>query len=410
MGGNRFFGRLARRSCLVLAAYLAHLPHEQGTRPLKTIELLQRSSLYTIHHMLQKIVSLTQKFIAMPSIPENKKVLEKILELALSELKEYTIERFERNGFKSALIYTTQKRPKTFKVLLNGHLDVIPGKDAQYSPRIKGRRLYGVGSMDMKANVACLIMAFRDMADKVNYPLGLQLVTDEEIGGFDGTKYQIEKGVRADFVLAGEPTNFDIVHRAKGILWLKISAHGKTAHGAYPWRGDNAIWKMNKFLSVLKARYPIPKKETWATTVNLGKIETSNSAFNKIPDDCVIGLDIRYVPEETDVIVKNIQRILPKGFQLNILCKESALSTDRHNEYIKMLEKAGRQVLKKKIFLRGAQGSSDARHFARVKGAGIEFGPIGGGIGSDQEWVDIPSLEKYYQILKVFLETLSTRV
>lgn len=49
------------------------------------------------------------------------------------------------------------------------------------------------------------------------------------------------------------------------------------------------------------------------------------------------------------------------------------------------------------------QGSSDARHFTKVGCAGVEFGPIGGGIGTDKEWIDIPSLEKYYKILREFL-------
>src|SRR3989344_4569440 len=132
--------------------------------------------------MLQSIVSLTEKFISIKSTPENAKALGKILELALSNLKGYRIERFEHNRVKSALIYNSLRRPKKFKIILNGHLDIIPGKEHQYVPRIRGRRLYGVGSMDMKANMACLIMVFKEIADKVNYPLGLQLVTDEEVG------------------------------------------------------------------------------------------------------------------------------------------------------------------------------------------------------------------------------------
>lgn len=357
--------------------------------------------------MLKDIVSLAEKFIAIKSIPENTKDLEKILELALSNLKEYTIERFERNGVKSALIYNSKKRPKKFKIILNGHLDVIPGKEKQYKPIIKGNRLYGVGSMDMKANVACLIMAFKEIADKVDYPIGLQLVTDEEIGGFDGTKYQVEDGVRADFVIAGEPTNFDVVNKAKGVLWLRISSKGKTAHGAYPWRGENAIYKMNDFLNIIKKIYPIPKQEKWATTVNLSNIETNNKIYNKIPDDCLIGLDIRYIPEDANVILKKIkQELLPKGFKLEIITKEPALFTDKDNKYLKKLQKVSEKVIGKKIILRGAQGTSDARHFTRVGCAGIEFGPIGQGIGSDDEWVDIPSLEKYYQILISFLLSL----
>ena len=36
---------------------------------------------------------------------------------------------------------------------------------------------------------------FRELAADLPYPLGLQLVTDEEVGGYDGTAHQIERGV-----------------------------------------------------------------------------------------------------------------------------------------------------------------------------------------------------------------------
>ncbi len=352
---------------------------------------------------MKEILELTKQFISIRSIPEDPKSLSKALDLATSKLKGYKIERFNHNGVKSVLVYNSKTRPKKFKIMLNGHLDVVPGKDYQYIPKVNGNRLYGVGSMDMKASVATLITVFKEVADKVDYPLGLQLVTDEEIGGFDGTKYQVDKGVRAEFVIAGEPTNFDIVYKAKGIIVLRISAKGKTAHGAYTWRGDNSIWKMNEFLNVLKKKYPIPKKEQWITTVNLSTIETSNKSFNKVPDDCVINLDIRYVGKEADSIIKDIKKLMPKEFKLEVLEKESALLTDKNNKYLKALEKTSTKILKKAIFLRGANGTSDARHFAKVNCPGIEFGPIGGDIGGENEWADIPSMEKYYKILRDFL-------
>src|SRR3989344_6201376 len=114
--------------------------------------------------MLNKIVALTKEFVSIKSNSKNIAELDKILEIALSNLKGYTIERFENKGVKSALIYNSQKRPKKFKIILNGHLDVLPGKAHQYLPKIKGNRLYGVGSMDMKAGVACLITAFKEVA------------------------------------------------------------------------------------------------------------------------------------------------------------------------------------------------------------------------------------------------------
>src|SRR3989344_5998343 len=208
--------------------------------------------------MTNQLLSLVKKFISIKSTADNPMALEKILELALSGLKNYKIERFEYKSVKSALVYNTHQKSKKFKVILNGHLDVIPGKEFQYLPKIKNDRLYGLGSMDMKANVACLISTFKEVANKVNYPLGLQLVTDEEVGGLNGTKHQVDKGVRANFVIAGETTNLRIAHQAKGILWAKISTKGKTAHGAYPWKGINSIWKMNQFLTILRKKFPNP--------------------------------------------------------------------------------------------------------------------------------------------------------
>ncbi len=353
--------------------------------------------------MLNKIIALTKEFISIKSNSEDTSELDKMLGIALSNLKEFTIERFENKGVKSALVYNAKKRPKKFRIILNGHLDVVPGKDYQYLPKIKGDKLYGVGSMDMKASVACLIMVFKEVANKVDYPLALQLVTDEEIGGFNGTKYQVEKGVKADFVIAGESTGLQIANRAKGILQVKISTKGKTAHGAYPWRGVNAIWKMNQFLNSLSKQYPIPSQQEWVTTVNLSKIETTNKSFNKIPDDCEILLDIRYIPEEADTIVNDIKELLPKGFKLDIVEKEPALFVDENNQYLKTLQSVAEQVTKNKVRFYGAQGSSDARHFTRVGTDGIEFGPIGENIGSDDECVSIKSLEQYYQTLKNFL-------
>src|SRR5258708_5099020 len=182
--------------------------------------------------MNNTILSLTKQLIRIPSTADNPAALDDILSLALSHLSDWSIERFEHQGVKSALIYKANTRPSQFKVILNGHLDIVPGLKQRYNPTVIGNKLLGVGALDMKASVACLITVFREVVDLVPYPLGLQLVTDEEIGGFHGTKYQIEQGVKADFVIAAEPTNFNIVHQAKGILQMKITAHGKTAHGA----------------------------------------------------------------------------------------------------------------------------------------------------------------------------------
>lgn len=353
--------------------------------------------------MARDLLSLAKDLIAIPSVEGNAKALNQALALALRELKGFHVEHFERNGIKSALVSNVSKRPKSYAVLFNCHLDVIPGKESQYVPKIKGDKLCGVGSMDMKANVACAIFAFRSVAKDLPYPVALQLVTDEEIGGFDGTKLQVEKGVRADFVIATEPTDFNIVHKAKGVFWAEVSCSGKTAHGAYPWHGDNALWKMHAFLSDLSKAYPIPKKQEWVTTLNFAGISTSNCAFNKIPDDCTARLDIRFVPEDAKTIESRLKKLLPRGFGFHVLANEPSLFVHEDNEHVLLLREIAKAETRRRVVLYGAQGTSDARHFARVGCPGVEFGPVGGGIGTDDEWVSIASLKPYEEILRKFL-------
>lgn len=352
--------------------------------------------------MALSTIELTEKFISIKSDPDNAPALKEILTLAAEQLEDLSIERFESNGYESILVYNTPTRPERFKLLLNGHLDVIPGDPARYRSTIKGDRMYGVGSMDMKASVACMINSFRDNAGRVDYPLGLQIVTDEEIGGFHGTKFQIESGVNADFVIAGESTGFDIVNRAKGILWVTISCTGRTAHGAYPWAGDNALWKMHRFLATLQERFPIPLEKSWETTLNLSRIETTNRSFNKVSDDCTVALDIRFLPEDEKEIESEIRKLLPPDFTLSIQAMEPALNVAEDNPYLQALSRSAHQITGRPIGCYGAQGSSDARHFTRVGTAGVEFGPLGGGIGTDEEWVSLPSLDQFQRILEEF--------
>ena len=53
-------------------------------------------------------------------------------------------------------------------------------------------------------------------------------------------------------------------------------------------------------------------------------------------------------------------------------------------------------------------GGSDLRHFSAVGCPGVEFGPIGDGLHTDNEWVNISSLSTYYSILKKFLQNQSS--
>lgn len=355
-----------------------------------------------------EIIELSKKLIFCKSTSGNNKELGKALKIVKKELQEYTLEIFDKNHSKSLLFYNSKKRPNNFKLILNGHLDVIPGDREKYIPKISNEKLYGVGVMDMKASVACLVLAFKNIAKKVNYPLALQLVTDEEAGGDNGTKYQIEQGIRTDFVISGETTNFKIVNKAKGLLWLKITTRGTSSHSAYPWKGDNAILSMNRFLTSLYEKYPVPAEEVWKTTVATSNIETNNNTFNKIPDICTVTLDIRYIPGEKGAVINNIKKLLPQGHKFEVVSHQSPISVSKNNSYIKRLKSISRKVLLAEVSLHGAHGTSDVVHYSDVGMVGVEFGPVGTNGNIDDEHVEIPSLIKYYEILVDFLLSLDS--
>ncbi len=355
--------------------------------------------------MKNDILSLAKKLISVPSTKENPQDLIKVLELAKKELNGFSSESFVKNGVHSLLVFNTDKRPSRFKIILNAHLDVVPAKKEQFQPVEKNGRLYGRGAIDMKAAAAVEILVFKNIAKKIKYPLGLQLVTDEEIGGHNGALYQIEEGVRADFTLAGEQTDFAVNNQAKGVIWLKLKANGKAAHGAYLWEGVNAIWKIKDFLDRLEKEFPVPTKEVWKTTVNLARVETSNQTFNKVPEDCVVSLDIRYIPKDKNSILKKIKKI-SQGFDITINENEPIHFTSENNQYLKQLRNITKGVLGKLPSIVSTHGASDIRHFTQEGGAGVIFGPIGFGLHTNEEWVNIKSLAEYYQILERFLYSL----
>ncbi len=356
-------------------------------------------------HILPHIVQLAKKFISVPSTADNPEKLKEVLNIAKKELQGYfPIEEFESNGIPSLLVHNTHERTKHFKIILNAHVDVVPGKEEQYYPVEKDGKLYGRGTYDMKSATAVMILLFKNLAKEIAYPLALQIVTDEETGSANSTQYQIAKGIRGEFIIIGEGgSNLNIKNKSKGMLHLELKTSGITAHGAYPWLGENAILKMQKVIDTVRRMYLIPKKSVWKTTASLARIETTNYAFNKVPDNCTAYLDIRYIYEDQDTVVKNIQNNIPEWVRIKVLTNDPATYIRSTNPYIQSLKRATKNVIRKNAAILGAHGASDIRFYRPVHCDGVEFGPIGHGHHSDNEYVDIKSLEDYYHILKNFL-------
>ncbi len=353
--------------------------------------------------MQQNILKLARSLISIPSVHENSQGLKVILEVAKKELRGFHIGEFESGGVTSILFSNTTKPTKQFRIILNAHLDVVPGTAKQYSPEVKDGKLHGRGAYDMKAAAAVMILLFKEIGKKVDFPLGLQLTTDEEVGGANGTGYQIKKGLRTDFVITGEGTSFRIINEAKARIILKLTANGKTSHAAYPWLGENAIWKMTQAINRLYNVYPLPSSEWNGTTFNITTISTDNHTLNKTPDYCEATVNIRVIPQEKDTIVSDIKKIVSEDITVEQTEDSYLHQTNPDSPYIKKLQAVTKEILGIDAVLSRAHGGSDACHYTAVGCEGIEFGPIGGNHHADEEWVDVESLVDYYNILKKFL-------
>lgn len=363
----------------------------------------------------QELIEKTKQLVEIPSTSDNSQALHQAVEfverIVKAECPDVIIEHFESNGKPSFLAYKKSRRPKKFRILLNGHVDVVPANEKQFKPRVEDGKLYGRGALDMKGTTLSLAKVFCEMVHKVPYDLALQVVCDEEIGGYDCVRVQIDDGVRADFVIAGEYSNNTdtIYNAARGLCWAEIAFKGKTSHGGHPWKGDNAVVKAGEFAGALLKRYPVPDKEIWTTTVNIASLSTPNQTFNKVPDLAILKVDFRFTQEDAVFedrysVEEFIKSINPNAELVNLAVFEPAVDVKDLNPYVRGLTAAMQKHTKRKVNYLGRPAGSDGRHFALVDVDIVEFGLYGQGEHSDKEYVELASFEEYCKIVGSFLE------
>ena len=291
---------------------------------------------------------------------------------------------------------------------MNAHIDVVEADDKDFTPKIEGDKLLGRGSVDMKAGAAASMLLMKEFKDK-KPDMALMIVSDEEIGGFDGTGHLVKQGYTADFVMAAEPghdaNKLDICIKEKGVFWVKIKTKGKACHGSRPWLGENAAEKLfNKYFEIKKLFTPTTPEDRWKTTVNLGKVNSGNSP-NRVPDEAEMVLDIRYT-EETSASelfdkIKQIQDI-----EVEVI-EEAPMLINKDMTMINKLKKVVENVTGKECPLMSEHGASDLRFFSEKEVPSAIIGPFGENYHGDGEFVLISSLELFYKVMVEFVNTLT---
>jgi len=297
-------------------------------------------------------------------------------------------------------------------IVLHGHLDVVPGRPGQFDPRVEGDRLYGRGAYDMKGALAAMLLTTAAMREQDEVRVRLGIVGDEESEeeAERGSDHLVDSGFIGDFAITGEPTDLHIGIEAKGVLALRLEVGGTAAHGATPWLGDNAVLKaLDVFRSIESLPFARHSSELFdRPSINLGRI-WGGDALNKVPDLCVIDVDIRYLPDQDPGSVLEEVRGLG-GIEVSPLFTRPPAIVDRDSPFMRTLREAATAHHDGEPMSVGRDGASDAVSFLRVGVPAVEFGPVGAGHHGPNEWVSVASLETYRQTLGAFLRAIPGRL
>ncbi len=302
------------------------------------------------------------------------------------------------------------------RFLLAPHLDTVgePELDRQLRPRSRSGKIFGRGACDTKGCVAVMMSALCEFARSHPRPANTEFVflglVDEE-DGQSGSRFFAKHGLRADLAIVGEPTRLEVVTAHKGDVWLKLKTRGKSAHGAVPHLGRNAILEASRVVQVLETELASILRNRshpllGSPTINVGYIHGGTQP-NIVPGECEVWIDRRTLPGESDKMVQDEIESLLQSHGLSVRYSAarnpcSPLETDSSLPAVRSLLTAARRRTAK-----GVHFFCDASVLSAGGIPSVVFGP--GDIAqahTSDEWIAIGDLEKAKQILLRWLDRL----
>ena len=229
-------------------------------------------------------------------------MLEKALRLytpSLSEkqMAEFLADKCDDLGFEDIHIdevgnIIAKKGSGSPKILLCGHMDVVPGK---VKVRKEGNSLYGRGASDAKAPLMAMLFAAASIQNN-NGTVTFVGAVDEE-GNATGIKNLVKNNMNIDYAIFGEPSGIKqvtIAYKGRLAINLKVSVKD-SAHASAPWLSKNAIQESMIFAKELKEGLEEGQEQRtkgMLLTATLTEI-SGGTSHNVTPKDCVSTFDIR---------------------------------------------------------------------------------------------------------------------
>ncbi|WP_037078404.1 M20 family metallopeptidase [Pseudonocardia spinosispora] len=298
------------------------------------------------------------------------------------------VETFEPSPGRTSLLASVEHGADRPNLLVNGHLDVVPVVDKDWSVPpfggvIRDDVLYGRGSCDMKGGIASAIEGLRACADAGVRPscdITFHLVADEETGGRWGTEALLRAGrISADAAIVPEPSELGVCVAERGALLAEIVVSGRAAHGSDPARGRSAIGDAARLVrAVQEADLGDPAHALLGTpTCNVGVI-SGGTAPNIVASSCTLRVDRRVLPGQSrEYAVETLRAALDGAgtdidYRLDVLAFVEGSELDSAHPFVGFMRAAtnpGRPV-------RGLYLGTDARFLRNQLGIPtVVYGP-----------------------------------
>ncbi len=296
-----------------------------------------------------------------------------------------------------------------------GHTDVVPAdpwfteEHGPFNPTIKGNKLYGRGSCDMKGSIACMMAAAEQFsAAELKNPIYITCTADEEIGYggakqvADNSKFYREMVDGESNGIIGEPTMLEVVYAHKGTYGFVATSKGRAAHSSTR-EGINANLAMIPFLTEMKSIHDeIESDPSWQNdefdpptmSWNIG-INDHTKAINITPPQSVCTVYFRPMPgQNADALVERARKAAAdSGIDFDLRSQATPLYVDPQSDFVnKVLQLTGKKTP------RTVSYGTDGAMLSAMKKI-VVFGP--GDIAqahTHDEWIDLDQLEKGTEI------------
>ncbi|MDE1860874.1 MAG: M20/M25/M40 family metallo-hydrolase [Candidatus Micrarchaeota archaeon] len=320
-------------------------------------------------------------------------------------------------------------------ILFYGHMDTVPkyGTWKGGNPlrlREAGGKLYGLGAHDMKAGVAAALQAA--IGSKGEYVKLLFCVDEENISKGSWSAGRKHRAWFDDVrvIVTGEA---GVTHKndgGTGVIMLgrrgrcviAVEVKGRSAHGAEPERGINAL---SQAAIIASHTGMIPErrhKKLGKESIFVREIRSSSTSLS-IPENAYLEFDMHIVPPDTSADARSRIEAYIKGlvstrllnpetrFNVYVAKRETPYldpyitsETDRHVRKIMSLERkrSGRLHVNYGLSVADENVLANALHVPVVT-----LGPVGGGEHSSEEWVSKQSLT---EIVGLYKEIIKNRI